>query len=98
MNSFTDGKPLDQAQPVSKPAVVSARPKTTPRYGLFGGNGTSTSTNPRQIRARIAVASTKGIIHASAAAVRHVSVFRHGLHSNSGQIRTDLIGWVQPAG
>ncbi|PYV84793.1 MAG: hypothetical protein DMG05_23910 [Acidobacteria bacterium] len=36
MNSFTDGKPLDQAQPVSKPAVVSARPKTTPRYGLFG--------------------------------------------------------------
>src|SRR5947208_5138438 len=36
MNSFTDGKPLDQAQPVSKPAVISARPKTTPRYGLFG--------------------------------------------------------------
>jgi chromosome segregation ATPase len=36
MNSFTDGKPLDQAQPVSKPAVVSVRPKTIPRYGLFG--------------------------------------------------------------
>ena len=36
MNSFTDGKPLDQAQPISKPAVVGARPKTTPRYGLFG--------------------------------------------------------------
>jgi chromosome segregation ATPase len=36
MNSFTDGKPLDQTQPVSKPAVVSVRPKTIPRYGLFG--------------------------------------------------------------
>jgi hypothetical protein len=35
MNSFTDGKPLEQT-PVSRPAVVSTRPRTTPRYGLFG--------------------------------------------------------------
>jgi chromosome segregation ATPase len=35
MNSFTDGKPIEQPQP-SKPTVVSVKPKTTPRYGLFG--------------------------------------------------------------
>jgi len=34
MNSFTDGKPLDQATPNS-PIVIS-RGKTSPRYGLFG--------------------------------------------------------------
>jgi hypothetical protein len=39
MNSFTDGKPLEQTpvnRPVSRPAVVSPHPKTTPRYSLFG--------------------------------------------------------------
>ena len=34
MNSFTDGKPLDQGTGVSAPVIIS-RPKTTPRYGLF---------------------------------------------------------------
>lgn len=34
MNSFTDGKPLDQTT-ASGPVVIS-RGKTTPRYGLFG--------------------------------------------------------------
>ena len=35
MNSFTDGKPIEQAQP-AKPTVISVGPKTTPRYSLFG--------------------------------------------------------------
>jgi chromosome segregation ATPase len=35
MNSFTDGKPIEQAQP-AKPTIVTVGPKTTPRYGLFG--------------------------------------------------------------
>jgi hypothetical protein len=35
MNSFTDGKPLETAKPTPAPVVMS-RPKTTPRYGLFG--------------------------------------------------------------
>lgn len=34
MNSFTDGKPLDQGAGANTPIVIS-RPKTTPRYGLF---------------------------------------------------------------
>jgi len=34
MNSFTDGKPLDQGTGANTPVVIS-RPKTTPRYGLF---------------------------------------------------------------
>jgi hypothetical protein len=34
MNSFTDGKPLETARPVTP--VVAGRPKTIPRYGLFG--------------------------------------------------------------
>jgi chromosome segregation ATPase len=35
MNSFTDGKPIEQPQP-ARPTVVSVAPKNTPRYGLFG--------------------------------------------------------------
>ena len=35
MNSFTDGKPLDQTTVASNPIVIS-RGKTTPRYALFG--------------------------------------------------------------
>lgn len=35
MNSFTDGKPLEAPKPAATPIVVG-RPKTTPRYGLFG--------------------------------------------------------------
>jgi predicted nucleic acid-binding Zn-ribbon protein len=35
MNSFTDGKPLDQTTSSSSPIVIS-RGKTTPRYELFG--------------------------------------------------------------
>jgi chromosome segregation ATPase len=35
MNSFMDGKPLEQPQP-AKFTVASVRPKATPRYGLFG--------------------------------------------------------------
>jgi chromosome segregation ATPase len=34
MNSFTDGKPLDQGTGGGAPVIVT-RPKTTPRYGLF---------------------------------------------------------------
>ena len=34
MNSFTDGKPLDQGTGGGAPVVIT-RPKTTPRYGLF---------------------------------------------------------------
>ena len=34
MNSFTDGKPLDQGTGANAPVIIS-RPKTTPRYGLF---------------------------------------------------------------
>jgi len=34
MNSFTDGKPLDQ--PTAASPVVISRAKTSPRYGLFG--------------------------------------------------------------
>src|SRR5262249_54940447 len=36
MNSFTDGKPIEQTQPAARPTVVSVAPKATPRYGLFG--------------------------------------------------------------
>jgi hypothetical protein len=35
MNSFTDGKPLDQTTTASSPIVIS-RGKTSPRYALFG--------------------------------------------------------------
>ncbi len=35
MNSFTDGKPLEQTQTGVAPIVIS-KGKTTPRYGLFG--------------------------------------------------------------
>jgi len=35
MNSFTDGKPLDQTTASSNPIVIS-RGKTSPRYSLFG--------------------------------------------------------------
>ena len=35
MNSFTDGKPLDQTTAAGSPIVIS-RGKTSPRYGLFG--------------------------------------------------------------
>src|SRR5262245_39794465 len=35
MNSFTDGKPLEQPTTASSPIVIS-RGKTSPRYGLFG--------------------------------------------------------------
>ena len=34
MNSFTDGKPIDQGTGGSAPVVIT-RPKTSPRYGLF---------------------------------------------------------------
>ncbi len=34
MNSFTDGKPIEQAQ-TGRPAVVTVRPKAIPRYGVF---------------------------------------------------------------
>ena len=34
MNSFTDGKPLDQGTGGGAPVIIT-RPKTTPRYGLF---------------------------------------------------------------
>lgn len=35
MNSFTDGKPLEQTHTGSAPVVIGKH-KTTPRYGLFG--------------------------------------------------------------